>query len=297
MKTQEWNPGFVPESGYPYSEPASIKMLADKYRLHPNQSSDGRIALDINEEAYPDIKMNEEKSETEDFLIFRLFEYSEALNIAEGQIIDMLHEDPFIPESMNFDVAFKNSDIHEAPVKIYINKTNQNILLFRKPGSPMEDGYNPAMYTLQMKKDDGSILSVDLMLSSKRIAYTTLWSLGVPAKSTIEFNPDVVVEEVKGIQNNKPIGITEEEIDDIAFTESLNNEKALDEEYLSRRPRPDGTIRVFFKRVTDKETIRMVVDVTADNNKEAMSKASFLLTSDEEYNFGVIEFNELSIVE
>lgn len=152
-----------------------------------------------------------EKNEAKDFMSviykddepieIQLEGYKEAFDMAIGQIDDMLKEDPFMPQSFGFELAHKNKDITEPPVSIYVSRFNDKYTLFRKPGlSPYDPKFNPSLWTLMEKKEDGTFKEVELNLVNHRIAYATLYALGIPVKAN--FIDDVIADAIEAVKKD-----------------------------------------------------------------------------------------------
>lgn len=85
------------QKGYPFDEVKSKELFPN--RLNP-QMKDNKVGITIDPEVFPDYYT--EKQPITDFLLARIYDYHNALDIAEQQIKDMNEEYPFIPEDFNF---------------------------------------------------------------------------------------------------------------------------------------------------------------------------------------------------
>jgi hypothetical protein len=106
------------------------------------------------------------------FLTFRLFDYAEALIVAENQIKHILQDEPFIPEEFGFVKMLGPKDIKDRPEKIYVSKYNEDITLFRSPDK------NHEWHLLERKADDAFKDTV-LNLPNHRIAYAAFVALSI----------------------------------------------------------------------------------------------------------------------
>lgn len=104
--------------------------------------------------------------------MFRLFDYAEALIVAENQINHILQDDPFIPEEFGFIKMLGPKDIKDRPEKIYVSKHNEDITLFRSPDKNYE------WHMLERKADDAFKDTV-LYLPNHRIAYAAFVALSI----------------------------------------------------------------------------------------------------------------------
>lgn len=105
-----------------------------------------------------------------DFLEFRIFDYAEALLVAENQIGHLLEERPFIPEYFGFIKTVGPKDIHDNPTKIYTSTWNENISLFRNDEEECE-------WHLLTRKE--GFHDTQLQLPNHRIAYAAFYALGI----------------------------------------------------------------------------------------------------------------------
>lgn len=100
----------------------------------------------------------------------RLFDYSEALNICEGQVEDLLKDDPFMPEGFGFNLDIKPESISDTPVRVY---SKGEFVLYRD--YPV-DGNN---WVLGMKDENGKLTNLKLDIPNHRFAFHVFYSLGV----------------------------------------------------------------------------------------------------------------------
>lgn len=88
------------EQDYPYNGIASQQSFVNRLEIWKDEESN-LIGISIDKDVFPDIDTLPER----DFLLFRLYDYSQALKQAEDQIEELLEEFPFIPEDLGFFVA------------------------------------------------------------------------------------------------------------------------------------------------------------------------------------------------
>ena len=190
---KNWNPGHSTHKGYPYAGIASHQTFPNRPKLSMGKEKNIFIEWDI--QTFPNVEVTDQEKRTpfEDFLLFRLFDFQSALDLAEGQVEDLLTETPFMPEKFGFEVVLNTGrDIHEPPMQLYMNKFDQSFSLTRTPGDSTQESFNPAAYTLLKKKDDGTFNTIQLSLPCARIAYAALYALGV--KMVEEDKVDKVVD-------------------------------------------------------------------------------------------------------
>ena len=270
-----WNPGHSVNNGYPFDGIASKALLPLEDRAIIYASSD---VIDAR--------------------------YKEALNCAEQQIADILEEHPLNPEALGFEVAYSNPP-GGAPVKIYVSKYDDRFSLFRKPGMPDDEGYSPMNWILTQKNDDGTLKEVEVKLPCQRIAYAALWSLGVEMKSFVENIVDEMRERIRQGNaaldefNHRPYNPPEGKMSGIF---PLMNFTSSEDHLLDEPAAPKSfTHKVEFYREIELEGFKNVPYrryeyVNATDDKEALTKAKFLLETDTEDHFTDVKFEELTII-
>jgi hypothetical protein len=184
MKNEDnsWNPGHRVTKGYPFEKVESKDLFPSRVKTAYHEDSK-KISIDINPEIFPDLpEVGEQRTGFEDFLMFRLHEAMNALEIAEGQIQDMLDEDPFIPEYLGFEIVHENEQPTEAPIKIYNSKYSEGVSIFRKPSDVHDPNWDPAIWTMLQKNPNGeaqAFKETTLHLPCQRIAYAAFYALGI----------------------------------------------------------------------------------------------------------------------
>jgi len=187
--------------GYPFAGMPSRAVMPEQFGVNRDPET-GKIGVMVD---YSYLQNNEELSHLvneikervedkrtafEDFLLFRLYETSEALKLAEGQIQDIFEEQPFIPEDFGFEVIHKQKSVGEQPQRIWTSKYNPNIALFRKPGDINDKNWNPSIWTIQIfNQGTDPIKDEDVLLPCHRIAYAYFYA------KQIQVEPSVVNEE------------------------------------------------------------------------------------------------------
>lgn len=89
--------------GYPYGDPKSQEVFPNRLEIN---LVDGKVSVHVNTETY----ILTEEDDFKDFILDRLFDYSNALSIAEQQVRDLQVDYPFIPQDLGFeetDVVFE----------------------------------------------------------------------------------------------------------------------------------------------------------------------------------------------
>ena len=183
---QEWKSPYALSKGYPFSGCKSQETF--KNRPGFTLDGDGAVQIIIDKDIYPDcppllntdndglaftgIKdLKKDFEANKAFLLNRLYDYDMALTIAEQQIIDMMHDSPFIPESFGFEVLAKPSDIHDAPVTIYGSKFRPDISLYQDAESIND--------WVLLRKDEVGFTKIPVKLSSQRCAVQLFFALGI----------------------------------------------------------------------------------------------------------------------
>jgi hypothetical protein len=153
------------QSAFLFKNRPGVKMLED-----------GKVELDINPEHYavPETELQETE-----FVFHRLYDFSEALKIAEEQIQTLLEEMPFIPEEFGFEVIHRPETISDSPVRVYASKYDPRFTLFREvmDVNSMET-FRPENWVL-MKNENDEFQEIKVKLPCHRIAYAVFYSLGV----------------------------------------------------------------------------------------------------------------------
>jgi len=275
--TQEenWNPGHSTNKGYPFAQIESRALFVNRPNVYQS-IEDNKIYIEMpgDTDGVQSKLQIKGTNKFEKSLLSFLFDTSEALKIAEGQIVDILHEDPFTPETFGFQLVHKNTDITEPPVRIYVSKFDESVSLFKKPVGVFKDNYNPALWTLMRKQDDGSFKEIEILLPCHRIAYAAFYALGVK----VEFAHEELEEQVSSI-------------DSLPRRISFSAEQPIKTESSERT---DFTFCVLFTR-GDKTKKVYLNGQTTDKNK-ALTEAKFILETDNDDPELDIKFSELSIV-
>jgi hypothetical protein len=263
MNTEKWNPGHSVNKGYPFDFPISQLTFKDRPRVW--EKEDGKIAIDWDKDKFPPV--GPEMQDLIDFCLFRLIDFQEALLNAEGQIMDMLAEKPFIPEDHGFKVAIQHTKVTDAPLRIYENKFNPDISLFRKPGDPGDENWNPSVWTLMRKLTVGATEQTkfqqdDLILPCARIAYATLFALGV------QMTDPSLEETLATGESVMPSAISDE-------TVKLIGKKT------EKIPFKKFTVKFERNLPNHSAIIRTIPDIPAMDESEAFSKAMFHLQTED----------------
>lgn len=197
-KKETMKPDHSTTKGYPYD--IIISRDRFKYRLDPilDHANKGRILLNISPDVYPDFKgikwiHRKIAGSIIDFLFFRIFDYAEALHVAEQQIEDLLLEAPFIPEEFGFVKILGPKDVTDNPVKIYTSKYNDNISIFRNLEEECE-------WILIEKGDDSAFKQTKLHIPNHRIAYAAFTALSIKIE---EINNNIKTETMSQNKQSK----------------------------------------------------------------------------------------------
>lgn len=208
---EKMKPDHSITKGYPYD--IIISKDRFKHRLDPilDRSKGDRIMLTVNPEVYPEftgIRWFHRlfAGWLIDFLMFRVFDYAEALLVAETQIEHLLKEEPFLPEDFGFIKIVGPKEISDNPVKIYSSKYNEKISLFRNLEQDCE-------WVLIEKGEDSAFKQTMLQLPNHRIAYAAFTALSVKIEeinnnqkiNIMSEKKEVVLKEFKAVYNNPQI--------------------------------------------------------------------------------------------
>ena len=262
MNNQQWNPGHAINKGYPYERVESRHLFSNRVELRQNQ--EGHIGLHVDYTTFPQAKEafeSDDKRLIIDFLMDRLFDFQEALILAEEQVISILTEDPFIPEEFGFESAFEPETPQDAPIRVYRSKYNSNITIHRPIGDVMSDDWDPAVWILQEKKED-AFTNTTVKLPCHRIAYALFYGLGVQVE-----------------EKTKEESIAEEVKFDEVMEEPRDGKKA-------------NRYNVMYQSgVTDKNFT--IENVQSNTERGAITAAKFLIETGD-YGVELVEFNELT---
>lgn len=170
-------PGHDLDGGYPFEPPISFKAYPGSKRIGRLMNiKDGKIMTDpyqLHEKI--GTTENSTQQEFDTAFIFgvveRLIEADRYLQDAEMQIMDMLKDGPFIPETYGFEKTHGPEEIHDDPTKVYKSKYTTGVLLLRAPGEGHHD-----WYVLK----DGVKTRFEFLCS--RVAFHVLTAMGVQMK-------------------------------------------------------------------------------------------------------------------
>lgn len=272
----DWKPGYsTTKTRYPYHQVESIEQFKNRPEL---TIVDGKVIMLVDVNIYPrfkDITIDSEgaaenKQLMIDFLMDRLFDYSEALKTAEDQIKELLSEDPFIPEQFGFELVHKPETIHDSPIRIYQSKYDDNYTLHR----PVQDVFdekewNPSIWILQKKKEDNTFASEELIIPCHRIAFAYFYAKGI--KVMEEIKPDFI----------QDAEIIEEEVSD-----EEDNVKVM-------LPAGMNLYNVTYIEQLGAGRKHVIRNVIAEDDKDAQTKAKFLIETGE-YGIEHVNFEELT---
>lgn len=166
--------------GYPYDTIIS----QERFKIRPNiildRNDKNKTKFWINEGDYPGYRKADWLQrlfarDIIDFLEFRIFDYAEALFVAETQIAHLQEEQPFLPEDFGFVKTVGPKEIFDNPTKIYTSRYNESVSLFQNDDEEcewhlLERIHNNAGNTFKDTK---------LQLPNHRIAYAAFLALGV----------------------------------------------------------------------------------------------------------------------
>lgn len=251
METDNWNPGHTIDGGFPHEAPASLLFYKNRPKFFLNQ--EGKVEVSCDAAIFKPWETDQDRIE---FLFNRNFQAHEALDVAENQIRDMLREYPFVPESFGFEVAHKNEQVIDVPVRIYVSKFDPAWSLYRKP---KDRSVSLSRWILIKKLEHGKFHEIEVDLPCARVAYALLWGLCIKMKA----------DEADREQTPPPPPRKREGTHTVWF----------------RRDDSMASIHI------DEE-----IDVSAETDQAAMVKAKFMLETEKGPYYSDIKFEELSIV-
>jgi hypothetical protein len=170
MITDNWKPGHSTTKGYPYEKSISREQLVSRPIL--TIDNENRVRMSVEPGAFPRMKETMSDEEMLDFLYDRLFDFQEALKIAENQITHILEDSPFIPDDFGFKKTVGPKSIKDNPTKIYTSKYNDKISLFRNDEDPLE-------WVILEKQENDIFRQTKLRIPNHRIAYAVFYSLNI----------------------------------------------------------------------------------------------------------------------
>ena len=165
--------------GYPFDGIMSRVRFINRPKISIDENK--KIIIECDKNVFPDFKKPNLiqrlfAGSVIDFLMFRLFDYAEALVVSENQVMHLLEDMPFIPEEFGFEAIIKPKDTTDNPTKVYGSKYDDRYSLFRHPEKI-------ATWVLVTRKSDGSFLDMNLFIPNHRIAYAVFLSLEIPVES------------------------------------------------------------------------------------------------------------------
>lgn len=274
----DWKPGYSTiKTRYPYDGVESMAYLPMNTRPVFSLDDDTkRVGVNIDAAVFP--KQTEQLAESTepavhmqylvDFLMDRSFEYQNALKVAEDQVMELLSEDPFMPEQFGFKLIHEPEEISDAPIRLYQSTFDDKYSLHRPVANTLDPEWNPAVWVLQKRCDDNTFTSEEVILPCHRIAYAFFFAknIKVMEKLVYEQGPgsDAPVIEKKPLIN--PV-------------KGMNNYSVV---YLQRNDNPDNMARSF-----------TIDNIIAEDEKDAQSKVKFLIETGE-YGVELVEFDELT---
>lgn len=170
-------PGHSITKGYPHDTIISQERFKNRLGVFLDKGRKNKVHFLVDKAFYPDFKGIYPRMSAAgfrraiDFLIFRLFDYAEALLVAENHIEHLLEEQPFIAEDFGFIKVVGPKDITDNPTKIYTSKYDDTISIFRN----MSEEYEWHL----IKNNGGAFQDTKLLIPNHRIAYALFFALGI----------------------------------------------------------------------------------------------------------------------
>lgn len=277
MKNENRMPGHSLVKSLPFIAIASIELFKNRPKIWLGEH--GNVFVDIDEKIWG--KVEQDDAGLKEFAMHRLYDFDQALQMAEGQIIEILKEEPFIPEDFGFELIYKPETIHDSPVRVYESKFCPGLTLHRDVAPP-EGDHDYSVWTLMKKNEDGTFSNQKLKLPCHRIAYAVFFAMGVqiePAEGEAAVAPTTV--ESMAPADSTPICA----YGDISAYQASSEKKKYDEL---------KSFNVIFTPVGGESVL--IEGVKAPDYKEAISAAKFLVETDPTYgNPGNTEFSQYQI--
>ncbi len=285
----DWKPGYsTTKTRYPYDRVETMAIFPNRVEFTQNQ--EGKIGCNIDVEKYPQLKAwnletedsKENKQLMIDFLMDRAFDLQEALKVAENQILELLDEDPFIPEQFGFELVHKPETIHDSPIRVYQSTYDDNYTLHRPVGDVFDDNWDPSIWILQHKNEDNTIFTEELCIPCHRIAYAYFYAKRIK------------------VMNNKPKDFIEEAVIEETIAQGPGSESPVVEEApvypISETvdpPKGMCNYNVVYTRELGEAQQLVLENIIAQDDKDAQTQAKFLI---ETGNYGIdhVNFEELT---
>lgn len=276
--TADWKPGHSTiKTRYPYDGVESMAVYPMELRpIFAQDPNTLKVGAHVDAGKYPmqaeqlgeSVPKEEHLQYLVDFLMDRAFEYQEALKVAEGQIMELLSEDPFVPEQFGFKLIHEPETIHDSPIRIYQSTFDERYTIHRPVANTLDPEWNPAVWVLQKSNDDNTIHSEEVVLPCHRIAFAYF------------FARDIKVMEPKVIE--EPLF---EEAQIIEEAQVMKHE-----EEIALPPRGFNNYTVSYNSLSRGFSIK---NIMAQNEKDAQTQAKFLIETGN-YEIDLVEFDQLT---
>lgn len=275
----DWKPGYSTiKTLYPYYRVESLVVFPNRPEF--NQGEDGRVFVNIEQSKYPEqfarifkegISETEKIMHLNDFLLDRGLDFQRALNMCEEQVMELLSEDPFIPEQFGFELIHSPKTIDESPIRVYGSKYDDRYMIHRPVRDTLDKSWDPSEWVLQ-KNENGTITSETIKIPCHRIAYAFFYAKGIQVmpKKEDEIVKDYIIEEVKNEDLEKPE----------------------DPEYRINPPKGYNNYTVVFDREGHERL--MIRDIISEDEKDAQTRAKLIIETDESWPGPEIDFIELT---
>lgn len=283
MNTENWKPGHSTTKGYPYERIESREFFPNRPTFL--QDEEGRVGVNVDTSIYPDFPKENELIDSElikNFLFNRAFDFQEALKVAEDQIAELLTEDPFIPEDFGFEIAYKPESVDESPIRLYQSKYSKAYTLYR-PVLDTEKDFDPSLWVLQKKSEDGTFSALNVSLPCHRIAYAFFYAMQIQMQEVLsnDNQSEEAIEVHESVSGVEVVYPSKQDINIIANPPAGFNNYNVDY-------RPN-----ILNINTGRKNIGLQNIIAADE-KDAQTQAKFLIETGD-YGVDVVEFNELYV--
>lgn len=275
----DWKPGYSTiKTRYPFDGVESMSVYP--HHLRPAFIQDPaslKIGVTIDAAIFPQqaqqvtqegLTKEQELQYLVDFLMDRAFENQEALKIAENQIMELLSEDPFMPEHFGFALIHEPdpANLSAHPIRLYQSTFDDRYSIHRPVANTLDPEWNPAAWVLQKRNDDDTLTSDEVILPCHRIAFAYFFAKNI----------QVIEKIVQGPGSDAPV-IEEKPV--IQPAKGMNNYTVI----YKMNPTKDGS---------DHSTLSFD-NIISEDEKDAQTKVKFMIETGE-YGINLVEFDELT---
>lgn len=189
---------------YPYAGPVSKQLYPERIKIEILEEN--LVNINFQSFAKPD---ENNAHEWVDFMTSRCYDLQQALEAAEGQIEDILTDNPFIPEEFGFVLSHKPETIHDKPIRLYSSLLDDRYTLYREIVDIHADELESSKWVLT-KRDGYKFNPLEVIITSSKVAETLFIALGVTIEENQNDGSESPIIEEKAEQGNVPWANEEE---------------------------------------------------------------------------------------